>query len=146
MAVKEQINEEWLICVHGNQTGIVPMNYVKVVPWGVWGQFTNQQAWIFDFSAAAKNFQFLNLVSMLCVYKFRVVQLRMMCGTLKFVCIMFVNWLLCCWCWLFIFYLCVLCNIVHLILQYYTPCCHSRPIIDQTRVDLQPGDKSSYSY
>jgi len=32
MAVKEQINEEWLICVHGNQTGIVPMNYVKVVP------------------------------------------------------------------------------------------------------------------
>ena len=32
MIVKEQINEEWIICSHGNQTGIVPMNYVKVMP------------------------------------------------------------------------------------------------------------------
>ena len=31
MIVKEQINEEWIICSNGNQTGIVPMNYVKVI-------------------------------------------------------------------------------------------------------------------
>lgn len=29
LLVKEQINEEWLICSRGNCTGIVPVNYVK---------------------------------------------------------------------------------------------------------------------
>ena len=29
LIVKEQINREWLICNYGNQTGIVPANYVQ---------------------------------------------------------------------------------------------------------------------
>lgn len=29
LLVKEQINSEWLICTHGNRTGIVPTNYIK---------------------------------------------------------------------------------------------------------------------
>ena len=31
MAVKEQINAEWLICSLDNETGIVPANYVRPV-------------------------------------------------------------------------------------------------------------------
>ena len=31
LIVKEQINEEWLICSYGNKTGIVPMNYITPV-------------------------------------------------------------------------------------------------------------------
>ena len=32
MIVKEQINEEWLICIHGDESGIVPINYVQDLP------------------------------------------------------------------------------------------------------------------
>ena len=32
MVVKEQINAEWLICELGNCSGIVPANYVKILP------------------------------------------------------------------------------------------------------------------
>ncbi len=31
LLVKEHINEEWLICSRGNQSGIVPVNYVKAI-------------------------------------------------------------------------------------------------------------------
>ncbi len=31
LVVKEQINEEWLICTTGNRSGIVPFSYVQAV-------------------------------------------------------------------------------------------------------------------
>ena len=30
LTVIEQLNEEWLMCQRGNESGIVPANYVKV--------------------------------------------------------------------------------------------------------------------
>ena len=31
LVVKDQINEEWLICTTGNRSGIVPFSYVQAV-------------------------------------------------------------------------------------------------------------------